>query len=149
MNWPLYKHPLLNISNALYFNVSWLYMDRVYSYFLKYNCVSCKKALNIFIFIYHWTPHCDLQPISSSYSTTLPSGYKTRTTNTNFQTGVSPSRSQRSKSPTRSTSPGRRPVSPNLHTATSPRLHNRSLSPNSKQVSKAKVPYSQFRSSAI
>ena len=142
MNWPLYKHPLLNISNALYFNV--IYGQGLFMLFKTELCF-----LFFFYFIYHWTPHCNLQPISSSYSTTLPSGYKTRTTNTSFQTGVSPSRSQRSKSPTRSTSPGRRPVSPNLHTATSPRLHNRSLSPNSKQVSKAKVPYSQFRSSAI
>lgn len=34
----------------------------------------------------------------------------------------------------RSTSPVRRPVSPSIHRATSPRLHNSSLSPTSKQV---------------
>lgn len=34
----------------------------------------------------------------------------------------------------RSTSPVRQPVSPSIHRATSPRLHNSSLSPTSKQV---------------
>ena len=74
------------------------------------------------------------QPVSS-FSTTSPSSYKPRTSNTSYQTGVSPSRVQRSKSPLRSTSPVRRPVSPNMHRTTSPRLHNSSLSPTNKQVS--------------
>ncbi|KAJ7387499.1 Coiled-coil domain-containing protein 62 [Desmophyllum pertusum] len=60
---------------------------------------------------------------------------QTKTSNTSYQTGVSPSRAQRSKSPLRSTSPVRRPVSPSIHRATSPRLHNSSFSPTNKQLS--------------
>ncbi|XP_020609060.1 coiled-coil domain-containing protein 62-like isoform X2 [Orbicella faveolata] len=83
--------------------------------------------------LFHSTPKT--KPISSSFSSTSPSIYKPRTSNTSYQTGVSPSRVQRSKSPLRSTSPVRRPVSPSIHRATSPRLHNSSLSPTSKQLS--------------
>lgn len=73
------------------------------------------------------------QPIVSSFSTS-PSSYKPRTSNSSYQPGMSPSRASRSKSPLRSTSPVRRSVSPGLNRTTSPRLHNSSLSPTSKQV---------------
>lgn len=83
--------------------------------------------------LFHSTPKT--KPLSSSFSTTSPSTYKPRTSNSSYQTGVSPSRVQRSKSPLPSTSPVRRPVSPTIHRATSPRLHNSSLSPTNKQLS--------------
>jgi len=83
--------------------------------------------------LFHSTPKT--KPIVSSFSTTSPSSYKPRASNTSYQPGVSPSRSSRSKSPLRSTSPVRQSVSPSMHRTTSPRLHNSSLSPTNKQLS--------------
>jgi len=83
--------------------------------------------------LFHSTPKT--KPIVSSFSTTSPSSYKPRASNTSYQPGVSPSRPSRSKSPLRSTSPVRQSVSPSMHRATSPRLHNSSLSPTNKQLS--------------
>ncbi|XP_068679369.1 uncharacterized protein [Montipora foliosa] len=75
--------------------------------------------------LFHSTPKT--KPIISPFASTSPS-YKPRTTNASYQTaGVSPVRSSRSKSPLRNTSPIRQSVSP--------RLHNSSLSPTSKQLS--------------
>lgn len=67
------------------------------------------------------------QPVVSPFVSTSPS-YKSRANNTSYQAGVSPVRNSRSKSPLHSTSPVRQAVSP--------RLHNSSLSPTSKQVCK-------------
>lgn len=75
--------------------------------------------------LFHSTPKT--KPIISPFASTSPS-YKPRTNNASYQTaGVSPVRSSRSKSPLRNTSPIRQSVSP--------RLHNSSLSPTSKQLS--------------
>ncbi|KAK2553709.1 Coiled-coil domain-containing protein 62 [Acropora cervicornis] len=73
--------------------------------------------------LYHSTPKT--KPVVSPFVSTSPS-YKSRANNTSYQAGVSPVRNSRSKSPLHSTSPVRQAVSP--------RLHNSSLSPTSKQL---------------